>query len=90
MVFQFSQNDDKSPLVFRTLLSILAGLNNAVVWVGTIPAPISNASSPFLLLLSLLFLASFSHQLTGGLSLESEWQQVSSNFQDFSQYLDRS
>ena len=32
MVFHWSLSDSKSPQVFRTLLCILADLNNAVVW----------------------------------------------------------
>ena len=34
MVFLWSLSDSKSPQVFRTLLSILNNLNNAVVWLG--------------------------------------------------------
>ena len=38
MIFHWSLSDSKSPLVSRTLLSILANYNNAVVWmVVTIP-----------------------------------------------------
>ena len=33
MVFHWSLSDSKFPQVSRTLLSILADLNNAVVWV---------------------------------------------------------
>ena len=47
MVFHWSLSDSKSPQVSRTLLSILAVLNNAVVWmVSTHPAT-SKSSSPF-------------------------------------------
>ena len=35
MVFHLSLSDSKSPQVSRTLLSILADLNNAVVWIVT-------------------------------------------------------
>ena len=46
MVFHWNLNDSKSPQVFSTLLSIPAGLNNAVVWtVSTCPI-ISESSSP--------------------------------------------
>ena len=47
MVFHWSLSDSKSPQVSRTLLSILAFLNYAVVWmVSTLP-PTSKSSSPF-------------------------------------------
>ena len=47
MVFHWSLSDSKSPQVSRTLLSILAVFNNAVVWmVSTLP-PISKSSRPF-------------------------------------------
>ena len=47
MVFHWSLSDSKSPQVSRTLLSILAVLNNVVVWmVSTLP-PISKSSSPY-------------------------------------------
>ena len=47
MVFHCSLSDNKSPQVSRTLLSILAILNNAFVWmVSTLP-PTSKSSSPF-------------------------------------------
>ena len=47
MVLHWSLTDSKSPHVFRTLLRILAVLNNAVVWmVSTLP-PTSKFSSPF-------------------------------------------
>ena len=47
MVFHWSLNDSKSLQFSRTLLSILAVLNNAVVWmVSTLP-PTSKSSSPF-------------------------------------------
>ena len=47
MVFHWSLSDSKSPQVSRTLLSILAILNNLVVWmVSTLP-PTSKSSSPF-------------------------------------------
>ena len=46
MVFHWSLSDSKSPQVFRTLLSILADFNNAVLRVVSILPPISNSSSP--------------------------------------------
>ena len=47
MDFHWSLSDSKSPQVSRTLLSILAILNNALVWmVSTHPAT-SKSSSPF-------------------------------------------
>ena len=39
--------DSKSPLVSRTLLSILGDLNNAVVWMVSTRPLISKSSSPF-------------------------------------------
>ena len=46
MVFHWSLNDSKSPHVSRTLLSILADLNNAVVWTVSTRPIISKSSSP--------------------------------------------
>ena len=45
MVFHRSVSDSKSPQISRILLSILAILNNAVVWVVSIHPPISNSYS---------------------------------------------
>ena len=47
MVFHWSLSDSKSPQVSRTLLSILAGINNAVVWMVPTRLPTSKSSSPF-------------------------------------------
>ena len=47
MVFHWSLSDSKSPQVSRTLLSILAVLNNAVIWMVSTRPPISKSSSPF-------------------------------------------
>ena len=47
MVFHWSLSDSKSPQVSRTLLSILAALNNAVVWMVSTRPPTSKSSSPF-------------------------------------------
>ena len=46
MVFHWSQSDSKSPQVSRTLLSILADLNNAVVWMVSTRPLISKFSRP--------------------------------------------
>ena len=46
MVFHWSLRDSKSPQVSRTLLSILADLNNAVVWMVFTHPLISNSPSP--------------------------------------------
>ena len=46
MVFHGSFNDSKSLRVSRTLLSILADLNNAVIWMVFIPPVISKSSCP--------------------------------------------
>ena len=47
MVFHWSLSDSKSPQVSKTLLSILAFLNNAVVWMISTRPPTSNSSRPF-------------------------------------------
>ena len=47
MVFHWSLSDSKSPQISRTLLSILAVLNNAVVWMVSTRPPTSKSSSPF-------------------------------------------
>ena len=47
MVFLWSLSDSKSPQVFRTLLSIMAVLNNAIVWIVSTLPPTSKSSSPF-------------------------------------------
>ena len=47
MVFHWSLSDSKSPLVFRTLLSILPIVNNAVVWMVSNRPVISKSFSLF-------------------------------------------
>ena len=47
MVFYWCLSDSKSPQVSRTLLSILAVLNNVVVWIVSNRPPTSKSSSPF-------------------------------------------
>ena len=47
MVFHRSLSDSKSPQVSRTLLCILAVLNNAVVWMVSTRRPTSTSSRPF-------------------------------------------
>ena len=47
MVFHWRLSDTKSPQVSRTLLSILAVLNNVVVWMVSTRPPTSKSSSPF-------------------------------------------
>ena len=47
MVFHWSLSDSKSPQLSRVLLSILAILNNAVVWMVSTRPPTSKSSSPF-------------------------------------------
>ena len=47
MVFHWSLSDSKSPQVSRSLLKILAVLNNVVVWIFSTRPPISKSSSPF-------------------------------------------
>ena len=46
MVSHWSLSDSKSSQIYRTLLSILADLNNAVVWVVSICPLISKSFSP--------------------------------------------
>ena len=46
IVFLWSLSDSKSPQVSRTLLSILAVLNNVVVWMISTRPPTSKSSSP--------------------------------------------
>ena len=47
MVFHWSLSDSKSPQVSRTLLNILAVLNNAVIWIVSTRPPTSKSSRPF-------------------------------------------
>ena len=47
MVFHWSLSDSRSRHLSRTLLSILAVLNNAVVWMVSTRLPTSKYSSPF-------------------------------------------
>ena len=47
MVFRWSLSDSKSPQVSRTLLSIPAVLNNALVWMVSTRPPTSKSCSPF-------------------------------------------
>ena len=47
MVFHWSLSDSKCPQFCRTLLSILAVLNNAVVWMISTCSPNSKSSGPF-------------------------------------------
>ena len=47
MVFHWRLSDSKSPQVSRTLLSILAVFNNAVVWMISTRSPTSKSSRPF-------------------------------------------
>ena len=47
MVVHWSLSDSKSRQVSRTLLSILAVLNNVIVWTVSTPPPTSKSFSPF-------------------------------------------
>ena len=47
MVFHWSLSDSKFPQVSRTLLNILAVLNNAVVWMVSTRPTTSKSPSPF-------------------------------------------
>ena len=77
MVFHWSLSDSKSPLVSRTLLTILAVLNNAVVWMVSTRPPTSKSYYYY-------YLEFFTSALADGFSLEFEWQAFSS-LQDSSQ-----
>ena len=59
IVFHWSLSDSKSPQVSRTLLSILANLNNGVVWMVSACLSISNSSSLFTKLLGIIPSAHF-------------------------------
>ena len=88
MVAHLSLNDSKSLQVPRTFLSILADLNNAVVWmVSTRPhfSVLQSLSNPIIIIIE-----SFTSELADGLSLDSELQQVSSSLLVSSQYSGRS
>ena len=47
MVYLWSLSDNKSSQVSRTLLSIMADLDNAVVWIVSAHPLISKSSCPF-------------------------------------------
>ena len=47
MLFYWSLSDSKAPQVSRTLLNILADLNNAAVWMVSPSLLVSKSSSPF-------------------------------------------
>ena len=47
MVFHWSLSDSKSPQVSRSLLNILAVLNNVAVWMVSTGPPTYKSSSPF-------------------------------------------
>ena len=47
MVFHWSLSDSKSPQVSRTLLSVLAVVNRALVWMVYTLSPAFKSSSPF-------------------------------------------
>ena len=64
MVFHWSLCDSKSPLVSRTLLSILADLNNAVILMVSARPPISNSSRPFTKPLGIVPSAPFTTDIT--------------------------
>ena len=83
MVFLWSLSDNKSPQVSRTLLSILAVLNNVVVWMVSTRPPTSKFSSPFIIII-IHSLELFPSALADSFSLESEWLHVSSSLQDSS------
>ena len=50
LIFRWSLSDSKSPQVSRTLLSILAVLNNAVVWIVSTRLQLPNIPGPLIIL----------------------------------------
>ena len=104
MVFHWSLSDNKSPKVSGTLLSILAVLNNVVVWMVSTRPVISKSSSLFnnplltvpkapittgFIIVIIYSFEFFTSALADGFSHEFEWQQVSSSLHDSSQYSGR-
>ena len=86
MVFHWRLSDSKSPQVSKTLLSILAIFNNAVVWmVSTRPQ-----TSIIIIIIIIYSFRVFTSVLPDSFSLKFEWQQVSSTLKDSSQYSGRS
>ena len=72
MVFHWSLSDSKSPQVSKTLLSILAVLNDVVVWMVSTRPPTSKSSTSFsnpLVTVPTLFWESFRPALADGFSL---------------------
>ena len=65
MVFHGSLSDNKSPQLFRTLLSILADLNKAVLWMVS-ACPIFDSFSPLTkplrVVITVIIITSFAHQ----------------------------
>ena len=74
MVFHWSLSDSKSPQVSRTLLSILAVLSNAVIWIVSTRPPTSKSSRAYYYyyyyLRVFFFCFFFTSVLSDGLSLE--------------------
>ena len=88
MVFHWSLSDSDSKYlqVSRTLLSILADLNNVVIWMVSTRLQSSQSSSPFnnpsvteIRASIIIIIELFTSTLADGFSLESGWQQVSSS-----------
>ena len=73
--------DSRSLLVSRTLLSILADLNNVAVWMVSTRPLISKSSRPFsnplvtvFIIIVIIIWKFITPMLADGFSLESEWQ----------------
>ena len=64
MVFHWSLSDNKFPQVTRTLLSIMADLDNAVFWMVTTRPLISNSSTPCSNLLVIVPIAPITNSIT--------------------------
>ena len=72
MVIHWSFSDSKSSQVSRTLLSILAVLSNAVIWL------VSTHPPTFIIIIIIIPCQFYTPAEADGISLDSEWQQVSS------------
>ena len=75
MVFLGSLSDNKSPQVSRTLLSVLAVFNNAVVWMVSTRPPTFKPSSRFIIIVVVVVIGPFATQgwiLSNPILIESQ------------------
>ena len=73
-VFYWSLSDSKSPLVSRTLLGILASLDNVIVWIVTTRTLISKSFNPIINPLLIVLIASISVAISITFNLRSFFQ----------------